>query len=90
MWHRSFDVDDEEPPELVSARNKLAMYSARPGEEEPRDLTEARRELAKRGVPIQQVEWQAGGDGDGEAPGEQYMPMKPQITPSEVPGISLA
>jgi dynein assembly factor 1 len=33
---------EEEPPELVAARAKLAQYEARPGEEEPPELTAAR------------------------------------------------
>ena len=33
---------EQEPPELVAARAKLAQYEARPGEEEPPELTAAR------------------------------------------------
>lgn len=64
--------DEDEPPELVEARRRLAQYSARPGEEEPVDLTEARRDLARRGVPIAEGRW---GEGDvdegGLGPGER-------------------
>ena len=38
--------EDPEPPELIAARAKLAMYEARPGEEEPPELTRARIDLA--------------------------------------------
>jgi dynein assembly factor 1 len=36
---------EEEPPELIAARARLAQYEARPGEEEPPELTEARLRL---------------------------------------------
>ena len=40
---------EQEPPELVAARAKLAQYEARPGEEEPPELTAAReREPPRR------------------------------------------
>ena len=47
----------EEPEELKAAREKLAAYSAREGEEEPPELTEERHKLAKAGETIENVEW---------------------------------
>jgi len=64
---------EEEPPELVAARAKLAMYEARPGEEEPPELTAARTALAEerrsdeREAVVSTKPWQAlGGPARGE------------------------
>ena len=59
---------EEEPPELVAARARLAQFEARPGEEEPPELTKAR---AEAGAGKETREWQSlegagagGGGGD--------------------------
>eukprot|EP00241_Pyramimonas_parkeae_P012230 CAMPEP_0114240156 /NCGR_PEP_ID=MMETSP0058-20121206/8883_1 /TAXON_ID=36894 /ORGANISM="Pyramimonas parkeae, CCMP726" /LENGTH=283 /DNA_ID=CAMNT_0001352465 /DNA_START=944 /DNA_END=1795 /DNA_ORIENTATION=+ len=39
------DPDEEEPEELIAARERLALYSARPGEEEPLELSAARSKV---------------------------------------------
>jgi hypothetical protein len=63
-----------EPAELVRAREKLARFGARPGEEEPAELGEARRKAAAKGATIQEATWQPldGPNADAsEAKGEQ-------------------
>ena len=49
--------EEEEPPELVAARARLAQFEARPGEEEPPELTRARAEATVAGAK-QTREWQ--------------------------------
>ena len=44
----------QEPPELVAARERLAAFAARAGEEEPPELTAQRTALAAEGAPIQE------------------------------------
>ena len=56
---------EQEPPELVAARAKLAQYEARPGEEEPPELTAAR---AARGLA-------AAADGGGGARTRPWQPL---------------
>ncbi|KXZ45339.1 hypothetical protein GPECTOR_56g436 [Gonium pectorale] len=54
---------EEDPPELVEARQRLAAYTARPGEEEPagkRDVACTRQQLASQGRRIQEGHWQPG------------------------------
>ncbi|XRB04221.1 dynein axonemal assembly factor 1 [Pycnococcus provasolii] len=88
----------EEPPELIRAREKLARYSARPGEEEPEELTEARRRLAKQGLGVQQAHWSAADPGevvqaarastgvnDGDDDDDDYMPPLEVVTPGDTP-----
>ena len=82
-------VPIEEPPELIRAREKLAQYSARPGEEEPEELTEARRRLAKQGQPIHNARWEAANPDEVQAAraymddeGEEPPPL--ESVPSEV------
>ncbi|PNH10461.1 Leucine-rich repeat-containing protein ODA7 [Tetrabaena socialis] len=48
---------DEEPQELVDARQRLAAYTARPGEEEPADVASTRQQLASGGRPIVEGQW---------------------------------
>lgn len=57
---------EEEPPELVAARARLAQFEARPGEEEPPELTKARAEAAagsgdgnEAGAGRETREWQS-------------------------------
>ena len=50
---------DEEPPELIAARDRLAAYTGRDGEAEPEELTAARRRLAAAGRTIEEVTWQS-------------------------------
>jgi hypothetical protein len=58
---------EEEPPELVAARAKLAQFDARPGEEEPPELTKARAAAAADAggadATIETREWQSLGGG---------------------------
>ena len=52
------DLDiPEEPPELTSAREKLALFSARAGEAEPKELTEDRHRIAANGGEVKVAEW---------------------------------
>ncbi len=44
----------QEPPELVAARERLAVFAAQAGEEEPPELTARRTALAAEGVAIRQ------------------------------------
>ncbi|KAG2487558.1 hypothetical protein HYH03_013837 [Edaphochlamys debaryana] len=62
-------VFDEDPPELVEARNRLAAYTARPGEEEPADVSGARQGLAQAGKPISEGAW----GGSAEADSRVYL-----------------
>lgn len=56
-----------EPEELVRAREALAHYAGRAGEEEPPELTAARRQLASGGVAIEEATWQPIAGPAGEA-----------------------
>mmetsp|Transcript_6087 Transcript_6087/g.21344 ORF Transcript_6087/g.21344 Transcript_6087/m.21344 type:complete len:376 (-) Transcript_6087:1763-2890(-) len=62
-----------EPPELVRAREQLARYDAREGEEEPPELTEARRKMAQQGLTTDEpTSWAPlvpGGGPEGEKMG---------------------
>ena len=67
---------EEEPPELIAARARLAQFEARPGEEEPPELTKARTEAAATsGGGKETREWQPldgserGSGGCGPGPG---------------------
>lgn len=56
---------EQEPPELVAARAKLAQYEARPGEEEPPELTAARASASLA----------AAADGGGGAQTRPWQPL---------------
>ncbi|KAG2449026.1 hypothetical protein HYH02_005778 [Chlamydomonas schloesseri] len=58
---------EEEPEELVQARQRLAAYTARPGEEEPADLASARQGLAREGKPIQEGAWASGAAAESDS-----------------------
>ena len=80
---------EEEPPELVAARAKLAQYEARPGEEEPPELTAARRSLAAEadGGGARTRPWQPlggpGASGD-ESDGGDAAAASAEATPASV------
>ena len=77
----------EEPEELVRARQKLASYSAREGEEEPAELTEERHRQAKLGTKIENVEWETLGDGgQRELKGAQDSTPNPLASAASVGG----
>ena len=80
---------EEEPPELVAARAKLAQYEARPGEEEPPELTAARRSLAAEvdGGGARTRPWQplGGPDASGdESDGGDAAAASAEATPASV------
>eukprot|EP00195_Chlamydomonas_chlamydogama_P005405 CAMPEP_0202891828 /NCGR_PEP_ID=MMETSP1392-20130828/1781_1 /ASSEMBLY_ACC=CAM_ASM_000868 /TAXON_ID=225041 /ORGANISM="Chlamydomonas chlamydogama, Strain SAG 11-48b" /LENGTH=445 /DNA_ID=CAMNT_0049575687 /DNA_START=22 /DNA_END=1359 /DNA_ORIENTATION=+ len=56
----------EEPPELVAARERLAAYTAREGEEEPPELAEARHKLVKGGAPVLPATFSSAAENDGD------------------------
>lgn len=57
----------EEPAELVAARQRLAQYTSREGEEEPKDLSQARRQAVSEGTKIQEGSYTPlAGMNDGE------------------------
>ena len=80
---------EQEPPELVAARAKLAQYEARPGEEEPPELTAARRSLAAEadGGGARTRPWQPlggpGASGD-ESDGGDAAAASAEATPASV------
>ena len=49
---------EPEPPELVAARERLARYEARPGEEEPPELTAARARATRGGATNETKPWE--------------------------------
>ncbi|GLC39430.1 Leucine-rich repeat-containing protein oda7 [Pleodorina starrii] len=55
---------EEDPPELVEARQRLAAYTARPGEEEPAELSGQRQQLASEGKGISEGQWRSGAEDD--------------------------
>jgi len=57
-------VFDEEPQELVEARQRLAAYTARAGEEEPAELSSARAQRAHEGRSIGDGHHQDNMDGE--------------------------
>ncbi|KAG1675504.1 hypothetical protein FOA52_001803 [Chlamydomonas sp. UWO 241] len=57
-------VFDEDPPELVEARKRLAAYTGRDGEEEPPELSAARREVAAGGGGVTEAKWATENDGE--------------------------
>ncbi len=73
----------EEPEELVAARQKLAAFSAREGEEEPRELTEERHRLAKAGAAIIDAAWKK--DEDTRAPAQQDAEEQAAPAPAPAP-----
>lgn len=70
-----------EPDELVRAREALAQYAARPGEEEPPELTEARARLAAEGR-LQAVETRPWGPADPSADEEEREAASPGTPPA--------
>ncbi|KAJ9521042.1 hypothetical protein QJQ45_022766 [Haematococcus lacustris] len=60
---------EREPEELVAARERLAAFTARPGEEEPPELSVARSQRAGAGLPVTEGSW----EGAGAAPGDQQL-----------------
>ncbi|KAK9811648.1 hypothetical protein WJX72_007649 [[Myrmecia] bisecta] len=48
---------EEEPTELVAARDRLAAFTARENEEEPAELTKARRDLVASGGKVAEGNW---------------------------------
>lgn len=66
-------VFEEDPPELVEARNRLAAYTARDGEEEDSDVASARRKFVQGGGEVKQGSWSSGPEGATENDGEIYL-----------------
>eukprot|EP00884_Botryococcus_braunii_P007995 jgi/Botrbrau1/17197/Bobra.126_1s0002.1 len=47
----------KDPPELEKARQRLAKFTARKGEEEPADLQKARQQISASGCTIEEADW---------------------------------
>uniref|UniRef100_A0A7S2T6C9 Uncharacterized protein n=1 Tax=Chloropicon primus TaxID=1764295 RepID=A0A7S2T6C9_9CHLO len=65
---------------MKSARQKLAAYSAREGEEEPPELTEERHRLAKTGTTIENVDWKKDSDDSSAGIQEVVAMEEPPLT----------
>ncbi|GIL87407.1 hypothetical protein Vretifemale_15526, partial [Volvox reticuliferus] len=56
---------EEEPQELIDARQRLAAYTGRPGEEEPEELSRQRQQLASDSKVIMEGQWCRTAEDDG-------------------------